>query len=287
MTFSIIGNSQEAEIYGQILNGSALIEINNSSGSGFFIKDTSEIFFLTARHVIMDPQIDPKTHKIIGYYFKSPSMAVKWYPRNPDKSTSNLMIVDLENLHKDGNLKFGSTEEDDFAIMRIAVLEQKEAYLSVNYSKNITRSGQSSSINGYPMYILNSFEEINVGDEMIMVGYPKSLGLKQIPQYDFNRPLLRKGIIAGKDSNRKNIIIDCPSYGGNSGGAIFEIIKDGLASEFKLIGIVSAFIPLEEVWINPSYGIRNIELSNSGYSVVVPVQKAIDKIESIRRNKFL
>lgn len=263
------------------VNGSALIQIGSSSGSGYFLQDTSELYLVSARHVLMDKIINSSTKKI-EFKLKSPVAEVRWYAREVDVSTPNIMIIDLNSLLSSGNAKYGETEEDDYFIVRIASIEQKEDYLSVNYSSFINRPGPSSRIEGFPLNRVCDFKDITLGDEVFMVGYPKSLGLKEIPQYDFNRPLLRKGIVAGKDGNLKNVIIDCPSYGGNSGGAIFEV----LGRELRLIGVVSAFIPLEEVWVNPNYGIKNIELSNSGYSVVIPIEKVILRISDIKKNTF-
>ena len=99
-----------------------------------------------------------------------------------------------------------------------------------------------------------------------MVGYPKSLEVTQFNNFDFNRPLARKGIISGTDYEHNTILIDCPSYGGNSGGPI--IIRKG--EEFKMIGIVSSYVPYIDIWMNLTTNIKNVETSNSGLTVVTP-----------------
>lgn len=267
------------------INVSALVQAGNSSGSGFFIQDSVEIFFVTARHVIMVDFLDPIS-KQKSYRLISPIIELKWYPRQAEKSNSNSMIIDVLKLNSSGGLKYGLSEQDDYVIMRIGKIEKRTGYSAIIYSSSITRPGASSKLNGFPLDLCNPFDKIEIGSDVFMVGYPKSLGLKNIPQYDFNRPLLRKGIVAGKDVVNSNIIIDCSSYQGNSGGVVYEISGNQFQPELKLIGIVSSFIPFAEVWTNQNYGVQNMEIANSGYSVIIPIEKAISQISVIRKNKF-
>lgn len=269
-----------------IINCSALVHVGGSSGSGFFIQDTSDLFFVTARHVVMDNISNNKKGGNTQYRFKAPRIEVKWYPRKAESSNANIMLINVNALKSSGNLIIGQNPEDDFIIMRIATLESKGDYASANYSSHIKRIGPTSRIESYHTLWTAKFEQINIGSEVIMVGYPKSLGLKNIPQYDFNRPLMRKGIIAGKNVNLKNVVLDCPSFGGNSGGPVYMIIDEGISWQFKLVGLVSSFIPLEEAWVNPSYGIKNVEFANSGYSVIIPIEKAMNQIDVIRKHKL-
>lgn len=259
----------------------ALIQAGMSSGSGFFIQDTTEVFFVTARHVIISEAIDPVLKKK-NYQLISPTIEVRWYARQAEKSNSNLMVIDLVKLNNSSNLKFGQLDQDDYAIMRIGKIEKREDFSAIIYSSAVSRQGASSMLNGFPLEQHSTFNQIGIGNDVFMIGYPKSLGLKEIPQYDFNRPLVRKGIVAGKDVSKNNVIIDCPSYQGNSGGIIYEV-KD---NELKVIGIVSSFIPFAEVWTSQNYGMRNVEIANSGYSVIIPVEKALEQIKSIRKSKF-
>ncbi len=266
-----------------IINCSALVQVGGGFGSGFFIRDSSDIYFVTARHVVMNSNHNTKSKKV-EHHLKAPKIEVRWYPRNAESSNPNLMIIDISSLKASGNLVNGQSVEDDFVIMRIARVEQKGGYGAIHYSSSVQRIGPDSSIDPVTISATGKFQQTNIGNEVIMVGYPKSLGLKNLPQYDFNRPLIRKGIVAGKNTNLESIVLDCPSYAGNSGGAVFEILDKGLSQQYKLVGIVSQFIPLEEVWINPNYGIKNVEWANSGYSIVIPIEKAIKKIETIRKN---
>ncbi len=66
-----------------------------------------------------------------------------------------------------------------------------------------------------------------VSNDIFLYGYPSSLGLKQSPQFDYNKPLLRKGIIASVNKTQGTIILDCPVYYGNSGGPVVQVINKG------------------------------------------------------------
>ena len=74
---------------------------------------------------------------------------------------------------------------------------------------------------------IKTLDEVIVGNDVIMYGYPTSLGLEKIAQIDPLRPLLRKGIVAGKNIQRSSLVLDCPAYFGNSGGPVFEIERGG------------------------------------------------------------
>lgn len=114
--------------------------------------------------------------------------------------------------------------------------------------------------------------------DVYTVGYPKSLTLST--NFDFDRPLIRRGIISGVDLTKNKIITDCPTYQGNSGGMVFEI--ELKSNKLYLIGLVSQFVPFEERWKNEAYGYFNTNVYNSGYSVVVPVDAIIELINLIK-----
>jgi hypothetical protein len=125
--------------------------------------------------------------------------------------------------------------------------------------------------------------EVSVGADIYLFGYPRSIGLAPMPQLDLTRPLMRKGIIAGINGGRRTIILDCPSYPGNSGGPV--VIREGpqphgssLVFNFYLIGVVAEFVPFEETWQNRPFGYENHTISNSGYSVVEPIDFVIELV---------
>lgn len=258
-----------------IINKTVLIEFDNgNSGSGFLFQDSFDIFLVTARHVVLNEVLNDKG-KVIDYKLQSQNGTIKFYARESDKSEVNEMKCDFLKAYQSGNLKYSLT--DDVLMVRLAKVKSDE-YFHTEYLDFIFRQGKSTRINTYLPGAIGFFDDTQLGNDIFIFGYPKSLGLNKDDRYDFNRPLLRKGTLAGRNVESKTIIIDCPSFGGNSGGPVIEITNKG---KIKLIGIVVSFLPYTEYWINPTYKIRNIEIDNSGYSVVEPIDKIIDLL-----NKF-
>mgnify|MGYP005846942681 FL=1 len=147
--------------------------------------------------------------------------------------------------------------------------------VSVTYESNKELSIMCVS-NSY----VKLFKDVLIGNDMFMFGYPKSIGIQNIPQIDYKRPLIKKGIIAGKNLSSKKIILDCEVYYGNSGGLVLELDQSWTRKEYKVIGVISKFVPFAEVWDNKTHGYQNIEISNSGYSIATPIDFVIMLIES-------
>ena len=245
---------------------------NGSFGSGFFYQDSFNLYLVTARHVVLDEIYDEKGN-IVDYKLKSQIGLIKFYARSSDRSVANEMKCDFLRLFHSGNLRFSRT--DDILVAKIARVVWED-YVHVEYFDFIERIGERSRINPYVLNLIGNFENTNLGDDVFIFGFPKSLGLDKIEQYDFDRPLLRKGTLAGRNIENQTIVIDCPSFGGNSGGPVVEVFSHGTV---RLIGIVVSFVPFTEYWVNPSYKIRNIEIDNSGYSIVEPIDKIMTLID--------
>jgi hypothetical protein len=113
-------------------------------------------------------------------------------------------------------------------------------------------------------------------NDVFIFGFPTSIGLKAIPQIDYLRPLLRAGVIAGTNEQAKTIILDCPAYGGNSGGPVLEIEEEDFVKKFRVIGVVSQFVPVAETWRNMTHGYNNTNISNSGYAIAIPMDFVLD-----------
>jgi hypothetical protein len=107
--------------------------------------------------------------------------------------------------------------------------------------------------------------------------YPSSIGLANIPQVDYKRPLLRKGIVAGKNSKLRTLITDCEIFPGNSGGPVIEVERYFAQSNFRVIGLIIQFVPFDNARIP---GLTRTTLLNSGYSVVTPMDFVIELIKT-------
>jgi hypothetical protein len=121
---------------------------------------------------------------------------------------------------------------------------------------------------------LDKLENIKIANNILLVGFPTSLIIEKVKFFDINRPLLRKGIIAGINIKDNIFVIDCPVYYGNSGGPVIEYKDNG---EMKLIGIVSKYIPFVTEWRNNrESAFSRQEFSNSGYAVCIPIYEILN-----------
>ncbi len=183
------------------------------------------------------------------------------YPHDAQKEKAIEYSINLKEAFMQKKARYGN----NYDIIAIQIGITPEGL--VNYFNFVKKTGPPSNINNFSLNdcILN-LDSIDVGEEIYMIGYPKSLEVTQYDIFDFNRPLTRKGIISGKDYKHNTILIDCPSYGGNSGGPVLLKRKN----EIKIIGLVSSYVPYIELWINPVTNIKNIDALNSGLTVVTP-----------------
>jgi hypothetical protein len=253
-----------------------LIELDNGgSGTGFLIRDSTCVYLVTARHVIIGEEQLPNGSKKFGFF--SNFGKIKAYPRDYEVSEPNIINIDFNYLYSNKKLTF--SEGHDVLVAKIADVDS----IVVKYVDGISKTGVSTNINCFSIKELDSLKNVRAGNDVYIFGYPKSLALKELEQYDFNRPLLRKGTIAARDIRKQKVIIDCPSYPGNSGGPALMVDFEG---NCKVIGIVVAFIPLIEQWQNSVYKeIRNVNVTNSGYSVVEPMDEIFKLIKQLLVNK--
>lgn len=117
------------------------------------------------------------------------------------------------------------------------------------------------------------------GDFVYTAGFPMGLAGD-----NSNYPIVRSGIISRLDDecmSQNYFYIDNFSFPGNSGGPVFskpEVYSIGKAKPVKeqiLLGIVSGYVPYEEILINQQTGKRqSILTQNSGLTKVVPIKAA-------------
>lgn len=259
----------------EALNFPVLISINQGYGSGFFYLDSLDYYLVTAKHVIFDftkPKVNGE------YPLKGKIGKVEYYDRNSNTSTFHELFLDLEYLLNTKTLIYNNV--DDVLVIPICTLTlNKESQWRATFSLGITLSKELTLFTPRPLdkNYVRKFKDVNLGNDIYLLGYPKSLGLQRAEDYNFNIPLLRKGTLAGKNILYKNLIIDCPAFGGNSGGPVFNFAKN--QGNFGLVGIVVSFIPyVQPLEINAQLKVPN--LVNSGYSVVEPIDKVLDLIAS-------
>jgi len=176
---------------------------------------------------------------------------------------------------------------NDFAIIQIGVenvgaLKGLNSFRIVDGVKAINGEGISYAISGDSDYEI--FDNITIGDDVYMFGYPVSIGDRSAPQFEYDKPLLRKGAIAGKNALLKTIILDCPVYYGNSGSPVcqveLKVNHDKIVPTYRLIGVVTQLIPFFEITPKKLIFLKRprIQMHNTGYAVVVPMDDILNLI---------
>jgi len=236
-----------------------LIELNTGSiGTGCILNCTEGNYLATAKHVFFDEKNN----------IKGTIASLRSYAPDLIDTDYTKFTLDLNIISQNSNIKYHAIQ--DVCLIRLTVIDD---------SKNVTHTPgtvvNKISSKGLCGININSsiklFNDVLISNDIFIFGYPASIGLRHSPQFNTSMPLLRKGIVAGKNNTNLTIIIDCPVYQGNSGGPVIEVEKILGGISYKLIGLIAEFVPAEEHWKNLSFGIINTQWSNSGYSIVVPV----------------
>lgn len=264
LSYKAMGQSHLPE---EINTSPVFIEHDKGTGSGFIIKDSTSIYFVTARHNIYDLS----TNQVM-----IDAVTLTTYYRDPTTDDKNIIHIDIKGAIS--NKLLYSKNTDDVLIIKIGNIEEVDSLKYVINYFSIIQKDKASWINALPIEMLKGYSEVYAGDEVYLFGYPTSIGLKQSPQFDFSRPLLRRGVVAGKNDKIKTLVLDCPSYPGNSGGPVIRKVTDGLRWEYSLIGLVVQFIPYEEQWVNVKSGLIRTDRFNSGYSVAISADKILNLI---------
>jgi V8-like Glu-specific endopeptidase len=238
---------------------SVLVKVNDKSiASGIFIRDSNYVYFVTAKHVVYKEQNNIFTndlkHNILNLIF---------YQSNSKFKLFGELQVDMVKINAIKAMM--DTTNNDIFIIKIGQIVHDNIILEQGV-KMISDNLNNMQVADYNMIKL--YSDINIGENIYAVGYPQTLGLKRLFQYDFNLPLVRNCIVAGKNDDLKTLIIDCTLYPGNSGCPVFITNKVSetqgnmtiTRNKRYLVGIVSAFIPLVE----------DQKERFSGYSVVIP-----------------
>lgn len=235
-----------------------------STGSGFFLNATTDAHFVTASHVIFDEA---------SSNLKAKEATLLSYSQDPKETRKNTIKLDLPSLLASRRIRKHPTQ--DVTTVHIGKFEDGR----IKMVPGVTIVEGSPGIIGVGLSNVKLFDEVLIANQIYVFGYPTSIGMKEIPQIDPLRPLLRFGIIAGTNPTLKTIILDCPSYPGNSGGPVVEVEEvDPFKRHFQVIGVVSQFVPFAETWVNVTHKYQNHTISNSGYTIAVPMDPVLELI---------
>jgi hypothetical protein len=251
-----------------------LVQRSDGAASGFYLNTAGSIYLVTAKHVLFDPQRGS---------LRVPQVDLLSYPRNPKEAGRNILAIDLAVLLGAGEVK--AHNQEDVVVVRIGTTAEGATgdaaggrRLTLHPSITV-REATASGLLGVAVENVKKYDDVLVGNEVIVFGYPISLGLKELPQLDPLRPLLRAGIVAGQNPTTRSLVIDCAAYPGNSGGPVVELTREAFHVQFKVIGVVREFVPFEEKSVNVPFGYVNRLITNSGYAVATPMDFVLELIK--------
>lgn len=225
---------------------------DSALGSGFYLESGSGTYLITAKHVLVNtltglPKVD--------------SISLVSYGWEPLDTLPVIVQVDIGLSLSTGNMQHH--EKKDVLVIRVATADTSGrrstpgVYVPGFFTKSVV-----------PMSHQAMFDSVVVGREAFVTGYPSSLESKEL---DFRRPLVRSGIIAGKNLATKMFFTDCAVTYGNSGGPVIQSrgrIQEVVGVAVQLVG--------DFVGLRDSAGRLLKYPGNSGYSVVVPMDFVLE-----------
>lgn len=276
LTTASIASAQERAIPADNLLYPVLITVKNGSdapvgfGSGFYLNTDQGVYLVTAKHVIAATLPDPNTQQVMV-----PDARIELLSYSKDQPSQRIILaLKVFDVLRSGALQVHPSQ--DVAVVKIATVvalatDKKEIHLIPGITAN---EWAESGILGAGKSIVKRFDDVLVGNDAILYGYPVSLALKQnVPLFDPYHPLIRRGLIAGLDAPQHSIIIDGSVFPGNSGGPVIEVDHNAFQTHFYLIGVLTNFIPRIESTDDFYFQ------QNSGYSVARPMDFVLDLIK--------
>ncbi|HEX5227310.1 MAG TPA: trypsin-like peptidase domain-containing protein [Bryobacteraceae bacterium] len=236
-----------------------LITVGTSVGSGFYFNAGTAIYLVTAAHVLYSvpgAANGPRT-------LNGSRIDLLSYSGDIADTVPNRVRVDTAALGEQNIVRHATA---DIAVVRLFDIAGAGALRTL--AGVTVQQGARAGILSANREAVARLNDVVVGNDVFLFGYPLSLNLAL--QIDPERPLLSKGIIAGVNRFSHSIILECPSYPGNSGGSVVEVDTiDALTRRFRIIGVVDQLIPFADAS-------RGFGAANSGYSVIIPMDPALD-----------
>jgi S1-C subfamily serine protease len=255
--------------YPVLVNLTSCPGIPNITGSGFFINAENATYFVTARHVLFDESKPDRP-------LRCKQAELLSYSRDQKEAGRNLLALDLALLSANNDVKAHPTH--DVAVIRIGTSSKLDAKPVIKMLTGVQiRESAPSGILGVSPTVIKKLDQVLTANEIYVFGFPTSIGLRELPQIDYLKTLIRQGIVAGTNGQRKVIILDCLTFPGNSGGPVLEVEQVSLLERrFYVIGVISQFVPIAETWVNKTFNYSNTQIYNSGYSVAIPMDMVLE-----------
>ena len=238
-----------------------------AAGTGFYLMSTQEFFMVTAKHVLFGS--DPTSTNLVAR-----EATLLSYGKGEDSELRATNILSLDELLRQSMIRVSTNQ--DVAVVKLGSYEPPSR--KVRLGNAVKGLAARPSLFGFEMQHITLFDEVRAGTEAYIVGFPRSLGQSKFVRHavDPDRPLFRRGVIAGKNPSQQNLVVDAPVYQGNSGGPLILKLRGDAGDEYlRLAGVVSEFVPFERVLTDNRNQGFVLEIVNSGYAVAIPMDAVL------------
>ena len=118
------------------------------------------------------------------------------YSKDATDPTPNLVVVDTTKLTPN-TIRQHPTQ--DISVVKLCDFANNNTSVVVLAPGFTNRSTSKIGFLSVSMEAVKKYDDVMIGNDVILLGYPTSLALKAMAQIDPVRPLLRKGIVAGEN----------------------------------------------------------------------------------------
>jgi hypothetical protein len=173
--------------------------------------------------------------------------------------------LQLAKLLKAGKIWFHPSS--DVALVHIGDIAAEGDKRQLNFVDGVVKTEKVNLV-GVISSRVKTFNDVFIGNNIITFGYPVSI-TQANPALNINVPLLRRGLVAGKNDELKLIILDCPAHGGDSGGLVMEVEDVFPSIQLRAIGVMTDVILTDDL----------TESENSGLSLAVPMDDVLEIVK--------
>jgi hypothetical protein len=182
--------------------------------------------------------------------------------------------LQLAKLLKDGQI--WSHPSRDVALVHIGDIADRGERSKLDFVDGVEEVEETEKVNvaGVPSSGVKMFSDVFIGNSIFTFGYPVSV-TQDNPALNIKVPLLRKGLVAGKNDDLRLIILDCPAHRGDSGGLVIEVEDVFPAVKLRAIGVMTDIILTDDL----------TKAENSGFSVAVPMDDVLEMVKDWNASK--
>jgi hypothetical protein len=206
-------------------------------GCGFYLTADNAIYLITAKHLLAEGLLPADS---TGKVPQAELELRSWSASGSGKRV--VMTADFAALRQGRNVKPHPSQ--DVVAVKLAVSAPPlntappggNRSASISLLRGVTmKESTANDLLAVPADDVVSFDQVAVGNDAIVYGYPILLGMPSNVEFDPALPVLGKALVAGRDAEKHSIVVE-GAHRGSSGGPVFELDPDG--GTYKLAGII-------------------------------------------------